>query len=34
MSKRSINHLSAIHCSQVRKWYRNASITAVSSLVN
>jgi len=34
MSIPSLNHLSAIQCSQARKRYRNASIIDVSSLLN
>jgi len=32
MSKPSLNHVSAIQCSQIRKHCRNASIFSVSSL--
>jgi len=34
MSKSSLNHISAIQCSQVRIWYSNASIIDVSSIFN
>jgi len=34
MSIPSLNHLSAIQCSQVKKRYRNASIIEFSSLFN
>jgi len=33
-SKLSLNHVSAIACSQVRESYRKANIIGVSSLVN
>jgi len=34
MSLPSLNHISTIQCSQVRKRYRNASIIDVSGLFN
>jgi len=34
MSKPSLNYVSVIKCSQIRKLCRNASIISVSSLVN
>jgi len=34
MSTPSLNHVSNIQCSQVRKMYRNASIIDVNSLLN
>jgi len=34
MSKPSLNHVSIIVCSQIRKICRNASIIGVSNLVN